>query len=289
MISDQQPQDSDLILGGQQPPPVNAAVLGGLVGLNRRFATDNLEQKLATLVEAARHQDGLSLLYRGLEDQNLLVRVEAYLQLKALAPNLSEPPLILERGIPLTVGDRIYGVYRSHLSYGDDWYYIEDYITDYEDPRLGFYQRCKDTKAKKFQYIYDGEQGNRYHPDLVIYFIESSTAHTKAKEVYLGAFDLVCPYISEICRNVPTEPFYLKSWVKANQITVIKYFPDMEEDNDWLYECSVLLTLYHQKRYALLREIWEPLGYEPLSFVHEHIIDRPCYLRMGSISSYSIW
>lgn len=60
---DPQPQNSDLVLGGQQPPLIAGAVLGGLAGLEQRFEQNDLQEKLTALKQAARYKDGLSLLY----------------------------------------------------------------------------------------------------------------------------------------------------------------------------------------------------------------------------------
>jgi hypothetical protein len=38
-MSESNPQESDAVLGGQNPPPINAAVLGGEVGRKKTIAT----------------------------------------------------------------------------------------------------------------------------------------------------------------------------------------------------------------------------------------------------------
>jgi hypothetical protein len=286
MVTEPQPQDCDLVLGGQQPNPINGAVLGGLTGLNQRFEKDDLQQKLAALVEAARHKDGLSILHRGLEHENLLVRAEAYLQLKALETTSGQPSPIIERGIPLRVGDRLYGVYRSAITYGDDWYYIYADLDDlefyYED--YPFYQSRKDAAGNKFEYIYDSSQDSYEYPSLVGYFLDETTARAKAEAVYLEAFARLNCSIYEISVDIEAEQLDLKAWVEENQIVVEKVPIDwQEEDLDWRYQIDVLTSLFNRKRYDLLREIWEPLGYDRLAFVYEHAIDRPCYLRIGEL------
>jgi formylglycine-generating enzyme required for sulfatase activity len=50
-MSELNPRRSDLVLGGQNPPPVNAAVLGGLAGVKQRLAYElGLNGKLASKV-----------------------------------------------------------------------------------------------------------------------------------------------------------------------------------------------------------------------------------------------
>lgn len=120
-----------------------------------------------------------------MEDENLLVRAEAYIQLKALSDSLENQPISLERGIPLRVGDSIYGVYRSAIEYGDDWYYLRTNVTGHP---FGFYQKRKDSAGKKFEYIYDGYQENNPSSNLITHFIELETANKKAEAVYLEAF-----------------------------------------------------------------------------------------------------
>jgi hypothetical protein len=47
-MSELQPDNTDAILGGQNPPPVNAAVLGGVAGEKRKLANElGLSNELA--------------------------------------------------------------------------------------------------------------------------------------------------------------------------------------------------------------------------------------------------
>lgn len=87
----------------------------------------------------------------------------------------------------------------------------------------------------------------------------------------------------------------MKAWVETNAIAVeapldiwmgeiwAEHGERHQITEDDVLDLRVIISLYRQKRYDLLREIWEPLGYEPLAFVHQHVIDRPCYLRIGEI------
>jgi WD40 repeat protein len=50
-----QPRPYDAVLGNQNPPPVDAVVLGGLKGVKRRLATESVEQRIAALKEALKY------------------------------------------------------------------------------------------------------------------------------------------------------------------------------------------------------------------------------------------
>ena len=40
-MNQKQPKPNDVVLGGDSPPPANAAVLGGLTGVKVRLASDS--------------------------------------------------------------------------------------------------------------------------------------------------------------------------------------------------------------------------------------------------------
>ncbi len=79
-----QPKSDDAVLGGQNPQPCNAAVLGSLVGVKRRLASGDVAQRIAALPEALKYgQDGLELLMHGLNNESWLVQCAAYSLLQA--------------------------------------------------------------------------------------------------------------------------------------------------------------------------------------------------------------
>ncbi|MBW4694057.1 MAG: hypothetical protein KME27_20110 [Lyngbya sp. HA4199-MV5] len=287
MTSEPEPQNHDLVLGGQLPSPVSGAVLGGIAGLNRRFEQGNVIQKLVTLVQAAQYEDGLSLLYQALEHENLLVRAEAYTQLKAIAFASSVPSSfvaspILNRGIPLRVGDRIYAVYQSSVSYGDDWYYIHANIAEWYHEDYPLYHTSQDTTGSRFEYMFDTPHNNYEEPSLIAYFFDQTAADARAETAYLKKFEQFNCNICDVSPDGEPEEFDLNIWVESNAVIVEDVLKDWE-DSDWTYQARVLTSLHNQKRYDLLREIWQPLGYHPLAFVHEYVIDHPCYLRLTAL------
>jgi hypothetical protein len=293
------PNAQDLVLGGQLPPPVSGAVLGGLAGLEHRFNQANITQKLAALAEAATYgKTALPLLQQGLQDENLQVRMAAYLPLKSLKPN----DLELERGLPLRVGDRLYAVYESAVSYGDDWYYIhaeiDDDDEDYDDEeRFSLYHSGQDSNGQTFEYISNAPGDNQldpydegYEPTWIAYYIDSASAAAKAQIVYEEKFGKLGCEIYEVNVYEPDEDdtpeaFNLKTWVAANKVIVDAKLPGDWRDEDWEYHFQVLMSLQDRKQFSLLRELWQQKRYRPLAFVHEYVIDRPCYLRLTALES----
>lgn len=283
------PNEQDLVLGGQLPPPLGGAVLGGLAGLEQRFSQTDVKQKLAALAEVAQYgMSALPLVEQELADDDLNVRCAAYVQLKAIQPNHS----IVERGIPLKVGDRIYGVYESSVSYGDDFYYIGGRLSDWYEEDHSIYQASQDSHGLDFEYISDHPADNPINPyddyddpNLILYTVERATAEIKAQVVYQEKFGKLYCEIYEIDRYDSDNPreFDLKAWVDAHQIVVDN--TETWGDHDWEYENQVLTSLQRQKQFDLLQELWQQKGYPPLGFVHEYVIDRSCYLPLKDLQS----
>ncbi len=84
MTNPYQPQIYDAVLGGDNPPPVTAAVLGGIAGVKRRFAAKAIEEKSAALKEAVNypHKGGLEILIQALKDPDQIIQKYAYLILR---------------------------------------------------------------------------------------------------------------------------------------------------------------------------------------------------------------
>jgi hypothetical protein len=56
-MSETNPRQSDLVLGGQNPPPTNAAILGGLAGAKQRTENASIGQRLQVLNNALKYGD----------------------------------------------------------------------------------------------------------------------------------------------------------------------------------------------------------------------------------------
>ena len=104
------PRDDDAVLGGQNPPPVAGAVLGGLQGAKIRLARAGVEQRIAALKDAIKYgQDGLEVVIQALKDESGQVQRAAFLLLQQQKPQpriteiLQEyPPLISAAGVDYT-------------------------------------------------------------------------------------------------------------------------------------------------------------------------------------------
>jgi hypothetical protein len=74
-----QPQDCDVVLGGQNPPPISGAVLGGLPGVQRRLSSALVEERVGAIAQLSQHgQTGLDLLIQALQDPSIQVQKAAY-------------------------------------------------------------------------------------------------------------------------------------------------------------------------------------------------------------------
>jgi len=74
-----QPREYDAVLGGQNPPPLGAAVLGGISGVKSRLASPIVEVKIAALSEALKYGEaGLDLIIGALQDESMPMKFAAY-------------------------------------------------------------------------------------------------------------------------------------------------------------------------------------------------------------------
>jgi hypothetical protein len=68
-MSELNPHESDLVLGGQNPPPITAAVLGGLAGIEQQLLSKSTIVRLQALNNITRYgKDAIDLLIQSLAD-----------------------------------------------------------------------------------------------------------------------------------------------------------------------------------------------------------------------------
>ncbi|MGL5064441.1 MAG: hypothetical protein ACRC62_31015 [Microcoleus sp.] len=67
-----QPREYDVVKGGQDRPPIDAAVLGGIQGVKSRLASSVFAVRIAALSEAMKYGDaGLDLVVSALQDDSM--------------------------------------------------------------------------------------------------------------------------------------------------------------------------------------------------------------------------
>ena len=74
-----QPNQYDAVLGGNAPPPIHGAVLGGIEGVKRRLASSNVEVQISALNDALNYGDvGLNTLIKTLQHESVQIRKYVY-------------------------------------------------------------------------------------------------------------------------------------------------------------------------------------------------------------------
>ncbi|MGD1910769.1 MAG: HEAT repeat domain-containing protein [Rivularia sp. (in: cyanobacteria)] len=74
-----QPNQYDAVLGGNAPPPIHGAVLGGIEGVKKRLASSNVDVQIAALNDALNYGDmGLDTLIKTLKHESVRIRQYTY-------------------------------------------------------------------------------------------------------------------------------------------------------------------------------------------------------------------
>lgn len=82
-MSDNQPREYDVVLGGDSQAPVDGVVLGGIEGVKRRLANPDIKVKIAGLYQALNYGEaGLDVIIKVLQTEKNLLRATAYRILK---------------------------------------------------------------------------------------------------------------------------------------------------------------------------------------------------------------
>ncbi|HAZ44051.1 MAG TPA: Sulphatase-modifying factor protein [Cyanobacteria bacterium UBA11369] len=74
-----QPKEYDAVLGGQNPPPIYGAVLGGIAGVKKRLDSPVVEVRIAAVSDALKFgEKGLDLVLPALQYESIEVKSAAY-------------------------------------------------------------------------------------------------------------------------------------------------------------------------------------------------------------------
>lgn len=216
-----EPREFDAIKGGQAPAPLGSAVLGGIEGLRQRFVAGNEQVRLDAVVNAPIYGDeGLDILVKALQDASLQVRVNAYKILKQSNQALEETT----KGIRLNIGDKIYCVYLSSLSYGDDWYYLSDAIHYIDDEDEDYYDYEKESEQNLFYKPQPDDEDGYLHYITALKYNEKSVTEEDLHPIFLS------PHIykdkaEEVASNLHRKDFYKFTMSMdqfLNKITTVK-------------------------------------------------------------------
>ncbi len=86
MSDNQNPKPYDAVLGGKNPPPKHAAVLGGIEGVKLRLSNSNPQVRIKALQQALNYgEPGLDLVIKALEDESPQVQIKVYSLLAPLS------------------------------------------------------------------------------------------------------------------------------------------------------------------------------------------------------------
>jgi len=241
-----QPREFDAVLGGEAPPPVQDAVLGGIEGVRKRLLNPDVEIRVAAVQDALNYQaEGLNLVIQSLQDSSRKVRQAAYNLLCYRIEPLVQQVLqeykywdLFERIDETLIEGYIYNTFT-------EFYYRE--VESY-DPKIGL-----QNPAEK-AYVIDDDVNN---------FLREPKVNKVQALIFRGYYDLWRILPPNILKNIkalfygPYDIDYHISWTAIQDISLIlKAFPNLE----------MLLVRGGDERHTY-GEPWEKF----ISLRHEHL------------------
>jgi hypothetical protein len=285
-----QPQDSDVVLGGQVSPPFNSAILGGIEGLQQQLLIVDSDQRSHLLATAHNYgEPGIDVLISTLNhDPALTIRAIAYQQLQnALAevagPLLEKVQTAIAPGIPLKPGDVLYSVYQLSTEYDDEYYFIgndsipegsttdEDYF-DIEEASSPQDIDWEALSVDEMEELYD-QWGA---PQLKSRHIFKESAEALAEQLHLKqVLDKSTPDLFEFdFVRCDRSEFDFNGWCEANGLPPIQ----LADEDWWVLGEKLVNQLKESQDVQLLSQLWkDTVG--PLAITHEQVINRDCYFK----------
>ncbi|MDZ8105312.1 MAG: HEAT repeat domain-containing protein [Nostoc sp. DedQUE12a] len=241
-----QPGEFDAVLGGEAPPPVRGAVLGGIEGVRKRLVNPDVEIRVAAVQDALNYQaEGLNLVIKSLQDSSRKVRQAAYnLLCYRIEPQVKQ---ILQEYKYWDLFERIDETLIKGYIYNTFTEFYSREVESY-DPNIGL-----QNPAEK-AYVID---------DDVITFLREPKVNKVEALIFRGYYDLWRILSPEIIKNIkalfygPYDIDYQISWTAIQDISLIlKVFPNLE----------MLLVRGGDERYTYSGP-WEKF----ISLRHEHL------------------
>lgn len=181
----------------------------------------------------------------------------------------------------MVIKDQIF----QSLSYGDEWYYLQDSINedqrDYEDKEQLFYKPQSDDGDGYSHYIialreekadwYDGAA-----PEWTSVHISRDKALEAANNLHIQRLLEIDEY-----GMIYAQPFHdkgqLSQWCKDNGLCITSNLHEYENEYD--FQIRIFKFLQQSVDINLLNKFWEFTVNRRLAFVYERTIDRKCYLK----------
>ncbi|MGF1990595.1 MAG: STM4015 family protein [Nostoc sp. ZfuVER08] len=241
-----QPREFDAVLGGEAPPPIQGAVLGGIEGVRKRLVNADVEIRVAAVQDALNYQaEGLNLVIQSLQDSSRKVRQAAYnLLCYRIEPQVKQ---VLQEYKYWDLFERIDETLIEGYIYNTftEFYYreVESYY-----PNIGL-----QNPAEK-AYVIDEDVNN---------FLREPKVNKVEALIFRGYYDLWRILPTNILKNIkalfygPYDIDYQISWTPIQDISLIlKAFPNLK----------MLLVRGGDERH-IYGEPWEKF----ISLHHEHL------------------
>ena len=231
MAEQNQPRKYDAVLGGQSPPPIHSAVLGGIEGVQRRLSNPVVDVKVAALTDALKYGDaGLELVIQALQNKPKRLERHAYKLLRKRKE--TQVKQALEHYQPWDLFERLKELYaetfanRQIVDYNPEVGIVEPANTayalrwDYDSAPLEtelLTSFLEDSQTSKLEALIIGEWGEAYENDsseIINVLGNAKDKLTNLKAIYIGYMH------SDECEI---------SWIRQSDISpILRAYPQLE-------------------------------------------------------------
>jgi len=188
-----QPNQYDAVLGGNAPPPIHGAVLGGIEGVKRRLASSSVEAQIAALNDALNYGDvGLDLVIDAFNSESKKVKRIAY-ELLENRSELRVEEYLWRYGF---CSERIYETLDENYVYlAFENFYNREVITYYSEKDIDeLDNNAHVIDEENFDSLFNEALTNKIEAlifigDYHLSFISDSDKFTNLKAVFIGAYE----------------------------------------------------------------------------------------------------
>jgi hypothetical protein len=284
------PQSDDVVLGGGQPLPYQAAVLGGAeVTLLRSFPTLSPVAQEAALWQLVDGGAGLALVIGALASPDLAVRRTAFELLQLV--DAPEAKRSVAQGFPLYPGEILYLVYESVVAYNDCGYdLVADLAERWHEPpaMLGiFLTQAQDALEDHHKRLAIADLMSGYP-----HFFDTASDPTANAEFwrwpvleFCEAHDIPVRLAGELSADYALRFGQIDPAIACNpdvnQFFLEEYnYAEMDWEDEWdrqrHYGSRTIAFLVAAQQHDLMAQLWlEVIG--PLAFMSEQPVSQITY------------